>query len=209
MMIYAAMIQAAPGKAAEGAGLMTKLRDAVAAASGQEAWAWSLVAGAPIGAFMISTRVDGTAGLIDLQQKLAGDSTYQKLATSGSGVWAAPAETSLARIVGGSGEQGAPKPVITVTRATIAGGHVAEAMAWANKVLNHVTKETGMGGVLTTSAAGPMFQISFLFGSDNGGQLDEATEKLAADEAYAKLVDSGGHLFVDGSAERAVIAMMP
>jgi hypothetical protein len=82
-------------------------------------------------------------------------------------------------------------------------------MAWGGELMGYVTKETGMRGVFTTSASGPMFQVSWLFGCDSAAQLDEATAKLAADASYAKMVDGAGHFFVDGSVDRAVIAKMP
>ncbi|MDH3681758.1 MAG: NIPSNAP family protein [Acidimicrobiia bacterium] len=149
------------------------------------------------------------ADLVDAQMQLAGDADYQSLAATVSDLWAAPAEILMNRVVATTGELSEPKPLIQATRATIAMGHVTEATARATEILEHVTKVTGHGGMLATSTAGAMFQVTWIIGYDSAADLDTASEAAAADADYAAMVDKAGGLFVDGSAERFIMMQMP
>ena len=63
MLIFGAEMTASPGKGAALAGQVTALRDAAAAATGQDWWAWAVMAGRPYGTFLVSSRFDGMAAL--------------------------------------------------------------------------------------------------------------------------------------------------
>ncbi|MGI9612416.1 MAG: hypothetical protein ACR2QO_05880 [Acidimicrobiales bacterium] len=209
MYLYGAQIQAKPGRGGEAGAKVAELRDVITAAIDQPGYAWAVAAGAPVGGFMLSTRLEGMADLIDIQMKMATDDDYQKLSAGVADLWAAPVETQLAQVVATAGEPGEPKPVLSVTRATIAGGHMADAMAWANQVLEHVAGVTGLSGMLAMGAAGDFLGMTWLFGSDSGAASDAANEALMADADYIGLVDRGGGYIVDGSAERVILVQLP
>ena len=84
-----------------------------------------------------------------------------------------------------------------------------DATALANEILEHVTMVTGHGGLLAASTAGARYQVTWIVGFDSGADLDAASEALAADAGYFALVDKAEGLFVDGSAERFIMAQMP
>ncbi len=209
MYIYATQLQAKPGRGGEARAKIAEIRDVVSAAVGQPVLAWAVVAGAPIGSFGISTRVDGSAGLIDLQMKLGASAGYQTVAAESGDLWVGPVETTLNQIVATTGEQGDPLPVLTVTRATIAGGHLGDALAWSNEVLEYVTGVTGLGGNLTTSAAGNFFEVSWIVGAESGAASDAANDALLADPGYIGLIDRAGGMFIDGTSERVLLAKLP
>jgi len=209
MYIYGAQMQARPGKGAAAAAKVAEIRDVVKAETGQIGWAWVAVAGTPVGGYLLSTRVEGMAALIELQMKLAQSEAYKSAAAGGADLWTGPAETNLGQVVATTGEIGDPKPVLSVTRATIAGGHMAEALAHAGKVLEHVTKVTGLSGMLATYVAGNPFEVTWIFGVESGAAADEATRALQADADYVALMDQGGGLYVDGTLQRAMLMQLP
>jgi hypothetical protein len=144
-----------------------------------------------------------------MQMKLASNADYHKMAAEAADLWAGPIETRLNQIVAATGVPGNPLPVITVTRATIAGGHLGDALAWSNEVLEHVTSVTGLAGVLTTSAAGNFFEVNWIFGAESGAASDAANDALLADPGYIGLIDRGGNLFIDGSSGRVLLVQLP
>ena len=209
MHIFGAQIQAKPGRAAAAGAKVAEIREVVSSAIGHAGYAWAAVAGAPIGSFLLSTRVEGAAGLIELQTKLGESADYQKLAVDAGDLWAAPVETSFLQVVAAVGDLPEPQSLTTVTRSTMSVGHMADALAWSNEVLEHVNKVTGLSGMLATSSAGSMFDVSWIFGAESGAAADEANNALMADPSYIGLIDKAGGLFVDGSAERITLMQLP
>lgn len=209
MLIYGSALEAAPGKSGQLGPQLPALRDTLAKSTGQPWWAWAVAVGRPFGSFLLSTRVNDMVELLEAQQKVGASTEFQKLSAGLGGLMAAPAETTLTEIIGMTGEPGEPKPLITITRAAMVGGHIGEALAWSTKVMEYITDLTGVGGVVGASTAGPMFQVSWLVGSDEASQIDDTNAKLNADAGYLEMIDAAGGLFIPGSAERVVIAMMP
>lgn len=209
MHIFGAQIQAKPGQGAAAGAKVAQIRDVVTSATGQAGYAWAGVAGVPIGSFLLSTRLEGIADLIELQMKLADSADYQNLAAEAGDLWAAPIETNFLQVVATAGELGEPQSVTTITRSTISAGHLADALAWSNEVLEHVNKVTGLSGLLATSSAGSFFDVNWIFGSESGTAADEANNTLMADPSYIGLIDKAGGLFVDGTAERMTFVQLP
>lgn len=209
MYIIGVQLQAKPGRGGEAGKAIAGLRDAASAAIGRTGYAWAVIAGAPVGAFGLSTRVEGVGDLIEIQMQLASNDDYQKLVADSGDLWAGPAQTSFNQVVAIAGEQGDPKPVTTVTTSTISAGHLGNALAWSNEILEYVAGVTGLGGVLTTSAAGNFFDVSWIFGADSGAAADAANAALLADPGYIAMIDQAGELFIDGSGTRVVLVQLP
>lgn len=209
MHIYSATLQAKPGRGGELGALVPQLRDAVTKTVGSPAYAWAMSAGAPIGCFGISTRVEGNQQLMEFQQKLAASDDYQSVAIQGADLLDGPAQTSLSQIIGSVGEQGDPAPVITITQATVMNGHVADAVGWGMEVLEHVHKVTGQSGLMTNLSAGSFFDIMWIVGAPSAAELDTANDKIQNDAEYIAMLDKAGGFFVPGSATRVTIMRMP
>ena len=120
-----------------------------------------------------------------------------------------PAETSLSQIIGAVGEQGDPAPVVTITQATVVGGHVAEAVGWGMQVLEHLHKVTGLSGLVTNLFAGSFFDVMWIVGAQSVADADAANDKIQNDPDYIRLIDQGGGLFVPGSGQRIMLMQMP
>jgi hypothetical protein len=211
MFIYSGALQAMPGKGAEAGALVAQVRDTMSAATGNQCVAWAVAAGGPVGSFAVSARVDGTAALIDFQQKAGASSDYVEAAGKLGALLAGPAETALVEVVGVAGEPGPPKPLTMVTVATIGAnspGGLSAAMGWSTQVLERASSVTGTSALLVTSSAGVMFQVGWIFGADDGDQMDEMNTKLAGDAEYMALLDAAGGLFLEGSAQRNLLMMM-
>jgi hypothetical protein len=209
MMIFGAQIQAKPGRGGEAGAKVAELRDSVSAAVDMPVHAWAIVAGAPTGAYGLSSRVDGTGHLIDTLGKLSSNEHYQKLAAETADLWAEPTRTTLSEVIATAGDPGAPSPIISVTTATIAFGHMQAAMTWGTEVLEHVAEISGLSGMLTTASAGNLFDMSWIFGSESGAAADAANAAIAADAGYFELIDRAAGHFVEGTTHRALAMQMP
>jgi hypothetical protein len=208
MYIYSAQLQAKPGKGGKAGRALTELRDTLTRVSGQAVHAWAVVAGAPIGAYAVSTRVDSLEDLVDLQMKMADDEEYQSQAAKIGKLLAMPAETSLNRVVAYAGEPGDPKPMTAVTRATIAAGQVRAAAAAGNDMLELVSSMSGAPGLLTMSVTGNFNDLSWIFAYESAAEADAAIESVLGNAEYMERVDGMAGLFHPGS-ERWLLARMP
>ena len=210
MYIFGAELQARPGKAGAAGAVLTQIRDTVVNEIGHPGSAWVAVNGAPLGRYLLSTRLDNAAALVDLQMKLAQCEPYQTLVAENGDLWAGPTETHFGRALATAGEIGEqPKPFLSVTQASMAGGHLADAMAWSGKVLEHVHKVTGLSGIMANSEAGALFDIYWMVGADSVAEWDAASDALLADADYVGMLDEAGDLFIPGSARRMAFIQLP
>jgi len=211
MYIQSAELTASPGKSSDLGPMVTNIRDFLSEETGREWWSWAVLAGRPFGTQLLSTRVDGFAQMVEGQMKLAGSADWAKLSGSASGILAHPAETYLAEVIAVTGEPADPKQFITVTRATMGTGGMADTVAWSTKVMEHATKVTGNGGMVALSAAGRFFEVWWFSGSDTAEEVDSGNEALNGDADYAGMIDEAGAagMFVDGSVERMMLVKMP
>jgi deazaflavin-dependent oxidoreductase (nitroreductase family) len=136
---------------------------------------------------------------------------WAALAAKADGVLANPAPTSLSEVIAVTGEISAsPEQFVTVTRAVIDRSAMMDAITWATQVAEYATKLTGVTTIVTTSASGPMFGVSWLAGVDTPEELDKISA-LGADAGYlGMLADAGANkLFEQGSSERFLLTDCP
>ncbi len=211
MFIQSAELTAAPGKSGELGPMVTKMRDILSSETGKQWWSWAVLAGRPFGTQLISTRAEGFADMVASQMKLMGSEAWAAMSPEAGGVLAHAAETYLAEVIAMTGEPGEPKQLTTVTRATIAGGSLADSIAWSIAAMEHATKTTGQVGTVATTAAGSMFQVYWFAGSDTAEELDAARETMNGDAEYQGMIAQAGAdgLFIEGSVEEMVLIKMP
>ena len=84
-----------------------------------------------------------------------------------------------------------------------------DAIAWSTQVAEHVTKVTGAGMTVTTSAAGKMFEVSWLAGVDTPQELDKLNS-IGSDPEYLEMLAAAGtnKLFEQGASERMLLAKL-
>jgi len=211
MFIQSAELTPAPGKSGELGPLVTRMRDILSSETGNQWSSWGALAGRPFGTQLLSTRVDGFAGMVATQMKLIGSEAWAELSNDAGGVLAHPAETYLAEPIAVTGEAGDPRQFTTVTRATMGGNDMAATVGWSVAAMEHITKITGHGGMVATTAAGNLFQVIWMGGCDTAEELDAMTQTMNGDADYQGMIAQAGadDLFLDGSVERMVLVKMP
>lgn len=210
MLINASHLTASPGKSVHLRAMVTTMRDTLTAASGVEWHAWAAVTGRPYGSFVLSSRFDSYAEMLGAQAMVAMSPEWAELASGASGVLAEPAPTTLAEVIAVAGEVTAPKQFVLVTRAMIDRGALTGAMAWATEIAEHVAKVTGVSTTLAASAAGTMFEVTWLAGVDTPEELDAMNTALSTDAGYLEMLATAGtsQLFEQSSSERVLLAKL-
>jgi hypothetical protein len=210
MFISASELTASPGKSGQLGPLVGQMRDLLAKETGKDWWAWAVVAGRPYGSFVISTRFNDYADMIGAQMKVAMSTDWAALAATAAGVLANPAPTTLSEVIAVTGEPSAPKQFALVTRAVIDRSAMMDAISWSTQVAEYVTKVTGVSTTVATSAAGKMFEVSWLGSVDTPEELDK-TSAINTDAGYLELIAAAGanKLFEQGMSERLLLAKLP
>ncbi|MFN0028013.1 MAG: hypothetical protein ACKV2O_12670 [Acidimicrobiales bacterium] len=146
------------------------------------------------------------AHYLESGQKMSADPAFQKATQALADTMAGPTETSLNEVIAVTGEVGDPKPLVVLTLSRLVSTNLKAGLAWSTKVAQYVNDATGVSGMVTISAAGPMYQVGWLGGADSGAEIDEVNGKLNGDANYLSMLETGGQYFIPGSAQRAVIA---
>ncbi len=210
MLITASELTASPGKSGHLRPLVAQMRDALGAASNREWHAWAAVTGRPYGTFMLSTRFDDYTDMIGAQMQVAASTEWAALAAAADGVLAHPAPTTLTEVIAVTGEPSAPKQFTLITRAVIDRSAMMDAIGWSTQVAEHLTKVTGIGATVCTSAAGRMFEVVWIAGVDTPQELDKM-HAINTDAGYLELLATAGTggLFEQGASERMLLAKLP
>jgi len=210
MLISASELTASPGKSGDLRSLVAEMRDVLGKESGQEWYAWAAITGRPYGTFLLSTRFDDFNDMIGSQMKVALSTEWASLTTKAAGVLAQPAPTMLSEVIAVAGEPTAPKQFTLVTRAVVDRSAMMDAIAWSTQVAEHVAKVTGVSTTVTTSAAGRMFEVTWIGGVDTPQELD-AMNAINTDAEYLNMLAAAGsnQLFEQGVSERMLLAKLP
>ncbi len=210
MFVSASELTASPGKSSHLGPLVAQMRELLTKESGKNWWAWAAVTGRPYGSFVLSTRFDDYADMVGAQMKVAMSADWAALAATAVGVLAQPAPTTLSEVIAVTGEPSAPKQFVLVTRAVIDRSAMMDAVAWSTQVAEHVTKVTGVSTTVGMSAAGKMFEVSWLAGVDTPEELDKLNA-VSSDAEYLEMIATAGtkQLFEQGMSERMLLAKLP
>ena len=209
MYIYNAQLVANPGASGAIAGHMGGYRDALTEATGLNWSAWAGIAGVPYGSFSLSARGDGLNAIIEGFKSAGGSEAFQTLSAETGHLTAGPAQVRLDETIATTGDRVAGQPVAVWTRATAAGGQLSAATAWAVEMMEYITTLTGVGGGVAMSAAGSMFELSWIMTFESGEALDKLSNKVQTDPGYIERLDAAGDYFIDGSSERSMAVRMP
>ena len=75
-----------------------------------------------------------------------------------------------------------------MTRAVIDRSAMVDAITWSTQVAEHVTKVTGVSATVATSAAGRMFEVTWLTSVDTPEELDKVNA-INTDAGYTTLIE--------------------
>jgi len=191
------------GPALEVAAYASEMRSYVSEKTGIEVSLWNVQFGAPLGTMVYSARVDGLAQLATINETLLADGKYHEMLGKGADLVAGPTEDALGEpLHGGTGDAPPVGTVITATRAVIAGGKYAEAIAWGIDIAIHGEKVTGYPVSFFMDSFGTFGAVSWVGGAPDAATADASTAALNADESYVEKLGVVGDLFVPASGLR-------
>ena len=210
MFISASELTASPGKSGHLGALVAQMRDVLGKETGKDWWAWAVIAGRPYGSFVISTRYDDYTDMVASQMKVAVSTDWAALAATAVDVLSQPAPSTLSEVIAVTGEPSSPKQFALVTRAVIDRSAMMDAISWSTQVAEYVTKVTGISSTVATSAAGKMFEVSWLGSVDTPEELDKFNA-INTDAGYLEMLAAAGtnQLFEQGASERLILAKLP
>jgi hypothetical protein len=165
---------------------------------------WAAVYGAPLGALSWSTRVESQTEMAKAQGKLADDSGYQKLVADGLKYFSGPVEDSLTQFVHMEGTPNSAK-FAEVVRAQCAPGRIADAMSWGVDMTKYVAKLSGLPTSMVRTMYGPWAGLGWIALADDLAQIDNAEAVSSVDPSYIERIDSGGELFIAGTAVQILL----
>ena len=167
MLIRTSELTASPGRSGVLGPLVTEIRDVLTTVSGKEWWAWVVLTGRPYGTYSLSTRFADYTDMVNSTLPLATSSEWAEVAARADGVLAQPSPSDIAEVIAVTGElPAAPKQFVVATTATMTGRDMGKAIAWSTEVAEHVTKLTGDSILVGMSAAGTMYRVVWIAGSD-------------------------------------------
>lgn len=160
--------------------------------------------GAPQGSVMWSTRAESLVELQGITDKLMADSGYLEMIGSLDGLFMAPAEDRLGRVLTAPID-GAPSKYYGVTRAAMANGKQAAALAFGVKTAEYIGKAIGTQSAFTKAAYGGFNDVTWITGFDTEADVDAFDDWQMTDSGYHDIVAEAGDLFVENSGHTSLI----
>jgi hypothetical protein len=160
--------------------------------------------GAPQGSVMWSARTESMAEMQEVTDKLMADSGYLELVASMNGLFMAPAEDRLGRVLTGPVDAPTSK-YYGVTRAAMLNGKQAEAVAFGIKTAEYIGKSLGTMSAFTKSAYGGFNDVTWLVGFDSEADVDAFDDWQLSDSGYHEILAEAGDLFVENSGHTSLI----
>ncbi len=160
--------------------------------------------GAPQGSVMWSARTESLVELQGITDKLMADTGYLEMIESMQGLFMAPADDRLGRVLTAP-VQGAPSKYYGVTRAAMANGKQAEAIAFGIKTAEYIGKAIGTQAAFTKAAYGGFNDVTWITGFDTEADVDAFDDWQMTDSGYHDIVAEAGDLFVENSGHTSLI----
>lgn len=204
MYIFSRTRQVRPEKMIDAIAPAVEIAEKVTQITGVPIHVWTSRFGAPLGTMMWSCRMDSQSELHEATEKLAVDATYLEMAMAMTEHYQGPAQDALVRVVSGRPSP-EPSKFTVLTRATMANGHFAEAVAWGVGMQEFVCDALDAPGAFVTSAYDGFSDVGWILGLDSMADLDAAADWEATDADYQERVAGAGDLFIAGSGHRSLI----
>jgi hypothetical protein len=160
--------------------------------------------GAPMGSLMWSARTESLTELQGMTDKLMADQGYLDMLESMNGLFMAPAEDRLGRVLTGPLEAPTSK-YYGVTRAAMTNGKQADALAFGVKTAEYIGKAIGAQTAFTKSAYGGFNDVTWIVGFDSEADVDAFDDWQMGDSGYHDILAEAGGLFVENSGHTTLI----
>jgi hypothetical protein len=173
--------------------------------SGRELALWSVAFGAPLGTMMFAMRVEGVADFEAISAKVLADADYHAKLAAGAD-WLTPGSSEDTLLQPLNAELGEASPpvgsVAQLTRAQMADGNFANALAWGSDIAAHATSVTGVPTMFLASMFGAFGSVAWIGVTADAAASDAANAALWADAEYMKKIDAAKGFFQPGTAEQ-------
>lgn len=160
--------------------------------------------GAPQGSVMWTTRTESMVELQELTGKLMADAGYLEMLESMNGLFMAPAEDRLGRVLTGPIDAPSSK-YYGVTRAAMSNGKQADAIAFGIKTAEYIGKSLGTQAAFSKSGYGGFNDVTWLVGFDSEADVDAFDDWQMSDSGYHDILAEAGDLFVENSGHTSLI----
>jgi hypothetical protein len=168
---------------------------------------WQGMFGMPLGTVVWSSLVDGLAAVEEAHTTLGQATDFLDLQGKAADWIQLPGEDRLLRSIHVTGGEYARADVGAYAEGTLAvpaAGRLAEAAKWGVEISNLHTEVTGQPVIFGSNAFSAYGELGWLAISADAAGIDRAAEAIAADERYAKSLDTAGPLFAEGNSRRTL-----
>ena len=172
--------------------------------TGQEVNVFTARFGAPQGSVMWSARTESMAEFQGITDKLMADAGYLEMLESMNGLFMAPAEDRLGRVLTGPLDAATAK-YYGVTRAAMANGKQAEALAFGVKTAEYIGTALGTQSAFTKAVYGGFNDVTWIVAYDSEADVDAFDDWQMTDSGYHDIVAEAGGLFVENSGHTTLI----
>ncbi|MGB8862018.1 MAG: hypothetical protein WCC60_22370 [Ilumatobacteraceae bacterium] len=168
--------------------------------SGVEVALWASVLSDDIGRLSWTARFDDLAQWETLGNKLVADEDYVASVVGAANLFTGPVSDGMVEVVHGGSAGPIPRfEYVTVVSATATNGNFAAAMAQGVALADAASAASGLNTVFTVDVTGNYAGVRWITGAPNVAALEAARHAVNADGTVLQLLDSGGHLFIDGA----------
>jgi hypothetical protein len=204
MYIFSRSTIAALGRQFDAIPAAVGVAQMVTKVTGHEVNVFAARFGAPQGSVMWSARTESMAELQGITDKLMADAGYLEMLEAMNGLFMAPAEDRLSRVLTAPIE-GATSKYYGVTRAAMANGKQADAIAFGIKTAEYIGTSLGTTSAFTKSAYGGFNDVSWIVAFDTEADVDAFDDWQMTDSGYHDIVDEAGELFVENTGHTTLI----
>jgi hypothetical protein len=204
MYIFSRSTIAALGREFEAIPAAVEVAQLVTKVTGHEVNVFTVRFGAPQGSVMWSARTESMVELQGITDKLMADTGYLEMLESMNGLFMAPAEDRLSRVLTAPIE-GATSKYYGVTRGAMADGRQADAIAFGIRTAEYIGTSLGTTSAFTKSGYGGFNDVSWILAFDAESDVDAFDDWQMSDPGYHEIVAEAAGLFVAGSGHTTLI----
>jgi hypothetical protein len=163
---------------------------------------WQATLSPQLGTIVWGAFVESLEELEAAQDKLAVSDQFTDLAEKGGALFDGPLADSLATVLHGQRDPGAPLPAyISSARATAANGRLGDAIAAGIEIAEAGTRITGIPTMFMMDATGPYGGCRWSTGFADIASLEQSQAALAADADWLALIDRVGTAYQSGASQ--------
>jgi len=207
MYIFSRSTIAALGRQFDAIPAAVGIAEKVTQLTGKELNVFTARFGAPQGSVMWSARMESMAELQEVTDKLMSDAGYLEMVESLNGLFMAPAEDRLGRVLTGPIE-GATSRYYGITQAAMLNGKQAEAVAFGIETAEYIGTSLGAPSAFVKSSYGGFNDVTWLTGFDTEADVDAFDDWQMSDSGYHDIMAKAGDLSVEKSGHTSLIAKL-